>query len=260
MAERKIGLRLDSLREPPRDAMRTAAALKMKGVEINVAAGDLTPEAMDRQARKHLLHFLEDLDLEIAALGGDVGYRSEDGGLLELFVERTCEIIDFATDLGVPMVTTSIGTTPEDPEGVGHQAATEALTVVGDHAANRERQVALSAGLGEPKTLRDFLDHLASDGLRVNYDPANMVVGGYDPAGPIELLGEYIAAVRVRDARRYLDGSAEELSLGEGDVPYDDVVDALDGIDFGGYFVIARHPQEDQWDEIERAREFLEKY
>jgi len=260
MAERKIGLRLDSLQQPPRDAMRTAAALKMKGVEINVVAGDLTPEAMDRQARKHLLHFLEDLDLEIAALGGDIGYRSEDGGQLEFFVERTCEIVDFATDLGVPMVTTSIGTIPGDPEDINHQALAEALTVVGDHAANRGGQVSLSAGLGEPKALRDFLDRLASDGLRVNYDPANMVVGGYDPVSSIELLGEYVVAVRVRDARRYLDGSAEELSLGEGDVPYDDVVDALDDIDFAGYFVIARHPQENQWEEIERARQFLERY
>lgn len=260
MAERKIGLRLDSLRLPPRDAMRTAASLKMKGVEINVVGGDLSPEAMDRQARKHLLHFLEDLDLEIAALGGDVGYRSEDGGPLELFVEKTCEIIDFGTDLGVPMVMTSVGAPPEDPEGMDQQALAEALTVVGDHAANRECHVALSAGLGEPETLRDFLGRLASDGLRVNYDPANMIVGGHDPVASIELLGEYVAAVRVRDARRYLDGSAEELSLGQGDVPYDDVIDALDDIDFAGYFVIARHPQEDQSEEIEKAREFLEKY
>jgi sugar phosphate isomerase/epimerase len=66
--------------------------------------------------------------------------------------------------------------------------------------------------------------------------------------------------VRARDARRYLDGSAEELSLGEGDVPYDDVIDALDEIEYERFLLIARAPQEEQREVIESARDFLRKY
>lgn len=257
---RKIGLRLDSLTLAPREAMAQAAALKMQGIEINCARGELTPDQLDRQARKHLRHFVDDLQLEVVALGGDTGFRFGGDSTVERFLDDTKAVLDLAVDLRVGMVTTAIGSVPESPGNPNFGLVTEVLSDIGNYAANRERCLAISAGLDKPETLAALLDRLGNDGLCVNYDPANMVFGAYDPVQSVAALGRTIVAVRARDGRRYLDGSLEELPLGKGDVRYDEFVEALDAIDFHGYFVIARMPRSDLTDEIEAARRFLERY
>jgi len=257
---RKIGLRLDSLIAGPRQALEQAAALEMQGVEINCTKGELAPEQLDRQARKHLLHFVEDLQLELAALGGDVGFRLGEGAPIELFIEKTRGLFDLAVDLGVPVVTTAVGNVPPEPDDPDHELVAQVLRDIGDYAANRECCLAISAGLQPPEELRGFLDHLDNDGLSVNYDPANMVFNAYEPVESVATLDKYIATVRARDGRRYLNGTPEELPLGEGDVPYDDLIEALDDIEYEAYFMIARPPQEDPTEDLEAAREFLERY
>jgi sugar phosphate isomerase/epimerase len=87
-----------------------------------------------------------------------------------------------------------------------------------------------------------------------------MVFGGYGPVQSVAVLGSYIVVVRARDGRRYLDGTLEELPLGKGDVRYDEFVEALDNIDFHGYFMIARMPRDDLTEDLEAARRFLERY
>lgn len=257
---RKIGLRLDSLVAGPRQALEQAAALKMQGVEINCTQGELRPEQLDRQARKHLLHFVEDLELEIAALGGDTGFRFGENTPIELFIERTRGLFDLAADLGTRIVAAAVGTVPHEPDGPDHELVAQVLRDLGDYAANRESCLAISAGLQPPGDLRSFLDRLDNDGLRVNYDPANMVFNAYEPVESVATLDQYIVAVRARDGRRYLDGTPEELPLGEGDVPYGDLIAALDEIEYEGYFMIARPPQEDPTKDLEAARKFLERY
>jgi sugar phosphate isomerase/epimerase len=153
--------------------MAQAAALKMQGIEINCAQGELTPGQLDRQARKHLRHFVDDLQLEVVALGGDTGFRFGDGSPVERFLDDTKPVFDLAMDLRVRTVTTAIGSVPESPENPDYGPMTEVLADIGNYAANRECCLAISAGLDKPETLAKLLDHLNNDGLRVNYDPAN---------------------------------------------------------------------------------------
>ncbi|MBI2193020.1 MAG: sugar phosphate isomerase/epimerase [Planctomycetes bacterium] len=256
----KIGLRLDCLALGPREALARAASLKMDGVEIPAAWGDFHPRALDRSGRRALRHYLEDLRIGLAALGADAGFRFEDESRVECFVDTTRAILEMAVDLKTAMLTTAVGAIPEKPEDRRYQVIREVLKELADDAANRGCSLALSAGQGPPEALRRFLDDLKHDGLRVNYDPANLVFSGHDPARSVALLGPYIAAVRARDGRRYLDGSKEELPLGTGDVPFDAVMEALGDFDFHGYLVIARRPHEKIEEEIEAAHRFLKRY
>jgi L-ribulose-5-phosphate 3-epimerase len=260
MSQRKIGLRLDSLRGRPRQVIALAAELEMEGIEINCMKGEFTSAGLDRQARKEVVHFLEDLQLELVSLGADTGFRFEDESRIEEFVDKTREALDLALDLESHFITMAIGGLPEDKESERYELISKVMKELGDDAANRELAIALSAGMESPESLNDFLNELDNDGLKVNFDPANMVVFGHDPAEAVATLGTHIVSVRARDARKYLDGSAEELSLGEGDVPFDDVVDALDEIEYESFLLIARAPQEDQRGAIETARDFLRRY
>jgi sugar phosphate isomerase/epimerase len=240
--------------------MELAAELEMDGIEINCSSGELTPAGLDRQARRDVVHFLEDLELELVSLGADSGFRFEDESRTEEFVDKSQQALDLALDMQSPIITVAIGELPEDQDSERYELISTVMNGLGDYAANRELAIALSAGMETPETLNGFLNELDNDGLKVNYDPANMIVFGHDPAEAVTTLGEHIVCVRARDARRYLDGSAEELSLGEGDVSYDDVIDALDEIEYERFLLIARAPQEEQREVIESARDFLRKY
>jgi len=200
MSQRKIGLRLDSLRGRPREVIALAAELEMEGIEINCMEGEFTPAELDRQARKEVVHFLEDLQLELVSLGADTGFRFEDESRIEEFVDKTREALDLALDLKSPLITMAIGGLPEDKESERYELISKVMKELGDDAANRELAIALSAGMESPVSLSEFLNELDNDGLKVNYDPANMIVFGYDPAEAVATLGPHIVSVRARDA------------------------------------------------------------
>lgn len=260
MSQRKIGIRLDSLRGRPREVLALAAELEMEGVEINCMQGEFTPGGLDRQARKAVVHFLEDLQLELVSLGADTGFRFEDESRIDEFVEKSQQALDLALDLQSPFITMAIGGLPEDKGSDRYELISTVMQELGHDAANRGLAIALSAGMESPESLNEFLNGLDNDGLKVNFDPANMIVFGHAPADAVATLGAHMVCFRARDARKYLDGSAEELSLGEGDVPFDDVIDALNEIEYERFLLIAKAPQEEQREAIETARDFLRRY
>ena len=68
---------------------------------------------------------------------------------------------------------------------------------------------------------RDYLDTFDVGSLKVNYDPANLLVNGFDPVKGIIPLHRRIAHVHARDARRStVSRGAQEVPLGAGDVDW----------------------------------------
>ena len=69
--------------------------------------------------------------------------------------------------------------------------------------------------------LRRTLDELKSPNLKVNFDPANMLLYDMgDPIRAVEILGPDIRSVHVKDASRPTASGqwGEEVPLGEGEV------------------------------------------
>ena len=82
-----IGVLLDSFRLAPEEAMRRAAALGVKGVQVYATKGDLAPENMDAAKRRAFRALADDCGLTISALCGDLGRdfgcREQNGDLIE---------------------------------------------------------------------------------------------------------------------------------------------------------------------------------
>src|SRR5438132_14433761 len=64
----KIGIRLESLREPLRRAIGEAQRLGVRGVQAD-AAGDLSPHTLSQTGRSAFRHLLRSHNLELTALG-----------------------------------------------------------------------------------------------------------------------------------------------------------------------------------------------
>ncbi|MEM7233681.1 MAG: sugar phosphate isomerase/epimerase family protein, partial [Planctomycetota bacterium] len=121
-------------------------------------------------------------------------------------------------------------------------------------AESRDVIFSMETGQETAQLLRTTLDELSSPSLKVNFDPANMIL--YDMGNPIEaieLLGADIVHVHAKDASPPAEKGqwGTELPLGEGDVGMTAFVQALDSAGYRGPLVVER----EVGDQSERVRD-----
>src|SRR3990172_3500507 len=63
-----MGVDVEDLRLPIKDAIRRAAELAFEAIEIPTAAGETAPRNLSSSGRRHLARFVQDLGLKAAAL------------------------------------------------------------------------------------------------------------------------------------------------------------------------------------------------
>ena len=106
--------------------------------------------------------------------------------------------------------------------------------------------------------LKAFLDSLGAKGLRVNYDPANLVmVAGDDPVAGVYTLKDYIVHTHAKDGIKTGENSFLEVPLGTGGVDWDKYIAALNDIGYTGYLTVEREVGEDPAADIVMAVNFL---
>ena len=109
----------------------------------------------------------------------------------------------------------------------------------------REKGVTLAFETGQEtaELLRRTLDDLKSPNLKVNFDPANMLLYDMgDPIRAVEILGPDIRSVHVKDARRPKTPGqwGEEVPLGQGEVDIRRFVRTLKRVGYTGPLVVER--------------------
>jgi sugar phosphate isomerase/epimerase len=119
----------------------------------------------------------------------------------------------------------------------------ETLAEAGKLAAQRGITLAFETGQETADLLRLTLDELKNPSLKVNFDPANMLLYDMgDPIRAVEILGPDIRSVHMKDARRpAVSGEwGEEVPLGQGEVNISKFIQALKRNGYSGALVIER--------------------
>jgi L-ribulose-5-phosphate 3-epimerase len=138
----------------------------------------------------------------------------------------------------------------------------DTLTQVGDLAKAAGVVVAFETGQESAALLRRTLDDLKSPTLKVNFDPANMLLYDKDePLAVLDLLAPDIRSVHMKDANRTkVPGTwGEEVPLGQGQTNTKGFVKALKRIGFRGALCIEREvgTQEERFHDIEHGVRYL---
>lgn len=260
MPRLKIGVVVESFGLGLRRGLRTAAELGLRGVQVDATRGALAPENMTQSGRRDFLAQARGYNLEVCALGGNLGQ----GGLsnlnrLDEVIGRTKRIIELAADLRVSVVATHIGKVPEGADDLGRDAMVEALNELGRHAENCGRWLANETGAEDASLLLELLDSLDTDGIKVNYDPGNMAMNGLDAVAGVFALKDHIVHTHAKDGVRHPDGSRQEAALGEGDVDWLAYIAALEAVGYEGFYTIEGDMGPRPKDAVARAKEFLAK-
>jgi len=262
----KIGAMTTSFRKPFQESLEAAAALKVDGVQIwatnltyydpDHAVGELDPDLTTEAQKKELLATLKRLNLEIAALCGDLGRGFIKPDHIAEDVAKTKRMLDFAKSLGVKVLTSHIGRIPDDPKDPGYRTAAEALEEIGAHGDKVGVFFASETGPEAGAALAAFLRGLKAKSIKVNYDPANMVMRGFDPVqGAYDLAG-FIVHTHAKDGIGP-GPKRGEVPLGEGEVPWPRYLKALKDIGYDGYLTIEREVGENPAADITTAAKFL---
>jgi sugar phosphate isomerase/epimerase len=179
--------------------------------------------------------------------------------------QRTSEVSDFAARLGVPGIACHIGYVPEDPSDADNVAVRDMVRRVCEHAARHHQTFALETGQERAEVLLRFLKDVDRPNLKINFDPANMILYGTgDPIAALRTLAPHVISVHCKDGdwpSKAVPGAlGVERPLGEGSVGIARFVRTLREIGFRGPLNVERESenQEERLREIREAVKLLQ--
>lgn len=271
-----IGIILDSFRKPFPEALDITRGLGAQGVQVYATRGEMSPENLVGEKRRAFLREVKARGLTISALCGDLGHGFYNPEANPELIEKSKRILDLAKELETDVVTTHIGVVPEDPNHPRFHILQDACGELAAYADSLNAHFAIETGPERSLTLKNFLDSLHSTGVAVNLDPANLVmVTGDDPVQAVYNLKDYIVHTHAKDGVKLRESNPEavyglvredalvtdaaflEVPLGEGGVPFDKYLAALDDIGYKGFLTIEREVGDSPEADIRKAVDFL---
>lgn len=275
MNKRKIGVIVDSFRCNIYEGVKKAKKIGVDGIQIYAVKGDMAPENINSRDRRELLDYIKSNGLIVTALCGDMGGGFVDAKENISKIERSKQIMELAKDLETNIVTTHIGVVPADMEHPRFKILQEACEKLGEFADSIDAKFAIETGPEKSIVLKRFLDSLNSKGIKVNFDPANLVmVAGDDPVNAVYNLKDYIVHTHAKDGIMYKPFNPEylyhcsgeiidwkeyfdEVPLGHGKVDFKSYINALNDIGYNGFLTIEREVGDDPEKDIIEAVRFL---
>ncbi len=196
----------------PKDTPDLIASVKKLGLQ-HVQLGMMALAMMDEGKRREEIALLKGSGLTFTA--GMIGFKDEDystiaairktGGYVneQNFPTRreiTKKAAQVGLELGMKMLTAHIGFVPPSSNPEYAKMVTRVGEIAGDlHALGVT--LLMETGQESAPELLQFLNDLSRPNVKVNFDPANMILyGAGEPIEAINVLGRHIGHVHVKDA------------------------------------------------------------
>lgn len=256
-----VGIDVEDLRKPPKEGLRAASEAGFRAVELAAISGDVAPQNLSGSGRRHVIRLCEGLGLNLSALTADFpGLRFTDPRSVDERVQRTCEVLELAADLRVPVVAAAAGAITHPQTGEALPSALEALARIGEFADSRGVLFAVRPSQDSGDRVAAVLAALRCPSIRVGLDPAALVASGVDPMALLRCVPRQVALLHARDGTA---GSAEtsgrETRLGEGDVDWMGVLTLLDAAEYRGSYILRRTEAVDPMADLNHGREVIER-
>ena len=275
----KIGAMVESFRLGFKNGVEKAASLGIEGIQAYATGGELGVDDITDAKLKEALDIVKSNGLVFSAICGDFGHGFMNPEQNKIYVEKSKRVLDLAKKLECNIVTTHIGTVPAE-ENETKEIMRKACRDLAEYADSVGSAFAVETGPEPGKVLGEFLDSLGAGGVRVNFDPANLVMCVDDrPENALKYLGKHVVHTHAKDGimlKKKIDEKINigeeakehqaladmgmkylELPLGEGDVNFDVYLPALAATGFNGFLTIEREVGDNPEKDIALAVEFL---
>jgi L-ribulose-5-phosphate 3-epimerase len=181
-------------------------------------------------------------------------------------VARTKAVSDVARGLAIESVACHIGFVPEDPEDALYAEVRDVARDICDHCGENGQSFTLETGQEPARVLLRFIEDVDRPNLRINFDPANMILYGTgDPIEALDVLAKRVLSVHCKDGdwppRDQPRALGKERPLGEGSVDMSAFIAKLKEIGYRGVLTIEREGvnEEQQAGDIRKAIALLKR-
>jgi sugar phosphate isomerase/epimerase len=160
-------------------------------------------------------------------------------------IARTKAVADVGKELGVDSVACHIGFVPEDEEEPLYTEIRDVTRDICDHCAKNGQNFTLETGQEPAHVLLRFIENVARPNLKINFDPANMILYGTgDPIEALGVLAKHVVSVHCKDGdwpvRDQPTALGTERPLGDGSVGMERFIHKLKEAGYRGVLSIER--------------------
>lgn len=261
----------------PWKGIEVAVELGVEGVHISPFGGSWDLEHRTSAERKEILARIEGYGLEVSALigwGGNVDLGEPEGR--EENIAWGKRLNEVAVDMAGGLWMAHAGICPDDETSETYRLFRDGLAEIAAHGESIGAKLALETGPEPPRVVRRLMEDVNSPSLRVNFDPANLLLWpphvakrhgvpfDYDramedfhPVEGLKLLVPYVVHAHAKDSVLRPDGSCEEVALGTGMTDWPELHKVFTDYGYKGFYAIERECGEDAMGDVRNAVEFL---
>jgi sugar phosphate isomerase/epimerase len=253
----RLGVRLASLNVPLRQALAAASRIGVAGVEVD-AVGDLAPKSLSATGRREFRNLLRTHNVELTALACPLRRGLDTSEDQQPRLEHVQQVMALSYDLGPRLTIVQAGAVPARDDGSRGAVLSESLTFLSGHGDRTGTTLALDTGLDSGSALRAFLDQFDTGSLGANFDPANLLINGFNVFDSLRALQGKIVHMHARDARRSGSSKAlQEVPVGAGDIDWISYLAVLEEIEYRGWLVVERESGENRMADVTAGVQFL---
>ncbi len=261
----------------PWRGIEMAVELGVEGVHIGASGGPWNLDNRTPPERREILDRIKSYGLEVSALigwGGHVDLGEPEGR--EENIAWGKRLNETAVDMADGLWMAHAGICPEDELDPKYELFRDGLAEIAAHGERVGARLALETGPEPPRVVKRLMDDIASPSLRVNFDPANLLLwppivakrhgvefdfdaamADFDPGEGLRTLVPYVVPAHAKASVLRRDGSAEEVPLGTGMTNWPALHAIYKEHGYKGYYAIERECGEDAIGDVRKAVEFL---
>jgi sugar phosphate isomerase/epimerase len=164
-------------------------------------------------------------------------------------LQEMFEISDFTKKMGCDTVALHIGVVPHEHDHPERPGIVEVTRQLCQHCQDNGQFLHLETGQETAEDLIAFIEEVGYDNLKINFDPANMILYGMgEPLEALRKVAKYVRSVHCKDGK-WSDQPGitwgQEVPLGEGDVNIKAYLETLKEIGYTGPLTIEREIPQD---------------
>jgi sugar phosphate isomerase/epimerase len=255
----KVAIQLASLKQSFKKALATAAQLGASAVEID-ARGEVNAQTISNTGMRELRRLLGDHELRVSGIGFPTRRGYDDHDEIERRVTATKAVMKFAHAVGASVVVNQIGLVSRDENSANWKLMVEVLTDLSLYGHQVGARLCARTGTESSADLKRLLDALPQQGIGIDLDPGNLIIGGFSPLEAIHSLGTNILHVHATDGvQDRARGRGMEVQLGRGSADYPALIGALEQYRYDGYFTLSRERSENPSLELGIGVKYLKK-
>lgn len=173
------------------------------------------------------------------------------------------KIADLAVSMNIKLITFHAGFIPHEPEKTEYNKLRDRIIKIAELFQEKGLILGLETGQERAEHLKCFLESLPVPNVRVNYDPANILLyNNGDPIEVIDTLAKHIEQCHLKDAiRTKVPGTwGTEVAVGTGEVNWPQFFENLKKIGFEGDFSLEREAGNQRIADLSAGRRLAEKF